>query len=256
MKRFVYPLVAGLAILTMPVVGACQKADEQKPAAQKAEAAHEFTQAEITASVPALRDLHGVVYPLWHDAYPDKNLAMIKELLPRMDTLTAKLDAAALPGILREKQAAWDEKKASLKSTLQQLHAAAAADDGDEMLKQVEAFHAYYEQLVRTIRPLVKELDAYHQELYKLFHYYAPDYDLEKIRAVAAAMAEKLPALKAAELPKRLAERQADFKAAVEALDAATLELVETAKGNAKEKILAAVDKVHTAYQNTEHIFD
>lgn len=256
MKSFAY-FVAGLAILAMPAVAACQKAEEKTPTPDaSAAAAHEFTQAEITASVPELRDLHEVVYPLWHSAYPDKDFAMIKELLPQMDTLTARLDAAPLPGILREKQAAWDEKKANLKSTLQQLHAAASKDDQSEMLKQVEAFHAVYEQLVRTIRPLVKELDAYHQELYKLYHYYAPAYDIEKIRSAAAAMAEKIPVLKAAALPKRLADRQADFTAAVAALETSTLELVETAKGDAKEKILEAVEKVHTAYQGAERMFD
>ena len=150
------------------------------------EAAREFTQAEITASVPELNELHEVVYPLWHSAYPDRDFELIKSLLPRMDSLTALLDAAPLPGILREKQAAWDERKANLASALLGLHAATESGNHEEMLKQVEAFHAGYEQLVRTIRPLVKELDAYHQELYKLYHYYGPQYDLPQIQASAA----------------------------------------------------------------------
>ena len=57
--------------------------------------------AELDADVPALHDLHGIVYPLWHDAYPDKDYALIKELLPEADSLTQKLDEAELPGIPR-----------------------------------------------------------------------------------------------------------------------------------------------------------
>jgi hypothetical protein len=206
--------------------------------------------------VPALGALHKVVYPLWHEAYPAKDYAMIKTLLPQMDTLVAELDKAPLPGILREKKEAWEAGKANLKSTLAGLHTAAKADNQEEMLKMTEAFHAGYERLVRTVRPIVPELEAFHQELYKLYHYYTPAYDLEKIRGAATAMTEKLEALKAAQLPKRLADRQEKFQADVLKLEAAVSDLNATVKIDAKEKVKAAVEKVHTAYQETEKLFD
>jgi len=233
---------------------ACAQTDKTAPAETSKKA--EIMPEETTASVPALKDLHEVVYPLWHTAYPKKDYAMIKELLPEADELTAKLDEAKLPGILRDKQAAWDEGKAKLKASLQQLHAAVEANNEEEMLKQTEAFHAGFEGLVRTIRPMVPELDAFHQELYKLYHYYAPEYDLTQIRAAAAAMQEKVAPLKKCELPKRLADREKDFKVSVNALDAAVADLVKIAKTDDKEKILSAVETVHTAYVQTEHIFD
>jgi hypothetical protein len=216
----------------------------------------EVTQEELAASVPALTDLHEVVYPLWHTAYPDKNFDLIKELLPEADALTAKLDEAKLPGILRDKQEAWDQGKTNLKTALQQLHSAVEANNQDEMLKQTEAFHAAFEKLVRTIRPIVTELDAFHQEMYKLYHYHAPQYDLAQIRATVTAMQEKLPALKKAPLPKRLTDRQKDFDAAVVQLETAVAELGKTAQGEDKKAILAGVETVHSAYQQTERVFD
>jgi hypothetical protein len=230
----------------------------QETAAKKApaHAAKDIDQDEINASVPALRNLHKVVYPLWHSAYPDKDFDTIKSLLPQMDTLVTDLDKAELPGILREKKGAWDEGKADLKATLEKLHAAAKADDQEGMLKATEAFHAGYERLVRTIRPVVPELEAFHQELYKLYHYYMPDYDLAKIREAAAAMTDKMGALKAAQLPKRLADRQEEFNADVKELETDVNELNATVKTDAKDKIQAAVEKVHTAYQKTEKMFD
>jgi hypothetical protein len=173
-----------------------------------------------------------------------------------MDTLVAALDKAPLPGILRDKKETWESGKANLKETLEKLHAAAKADDQEGMLKMVEAFHAGYERLVRSIRPVVPELEAFHQELYKLYHYYMPDYDLAKIREAAAAMADKMGTLKAAKLPERLADRQEEFQADVKELETDVNELNATVKTDAKEKIKAAVDKVHTAYQKTEKIFD
>ena len=254
MKRFMRLLAAASVILALCLLFSCQKG-EQQPAAEKTAAA-EISQEELSASVPALSALHEVIYPLWHSAYPDKDYALIKELLPQADTLVAALDAAELPGILREKQQEWSDKKANLKETLAKLHAAADANDEAEMLAQTEAFHAGYEQLVRTIRPVVPALESFHQELYKLYHYYAPAFDLAKIREEAATMQAKIAPLKEAALPQRLAEREAEYKLAVQELEAAVGEFAEKAKSDGKEEILAAVEKVHTAYQKAEKLFD
>jgi hypothetical protein len=210
---------------------------------------------ETTAQVPELDNLHEVIYQLWHDAYPEKNYTLIKELLPQADDLTTKLDAAALPGILRDKQAQWDTGKVKLTGALAELHKAAALNDEEAMLKQTEAYHAAFEGLVRTIRPVVPALDAFHKELYKLYHYYAPEYDLANIRAQAAAMKEAIPALKESTLTKKLADRQKDFDAAVVSLSSAVDELLATAGTEDKDAILAAVEKVHMAYVSTEKIF-
>jgi hypothetical protein len=256
MKRVVRLLAIGLValVLCLPLSG--QMAWAQQSASTKTAPAPAVTDEEITASVPALSEMHKVVYPLWHSAYAEKNYAMIKELLPRADTLVAALDAAKLPGILREKQAAWDAGKANLKSVLSQLHDAAKTDNQEQMLKQTEAFHAAFEGLVRTVRPVVPQLAAFHQELYKLYHYYTPTYDLAKIRESAAAMEEKVSALKEAQLPKRLADRQEKYNAAVLELEGDVKELSATVKTDAKDKIVAAVEKVHAAYQKTEKLFD
>ena len=225
----------------------CQKTEETPV---------EITQEEISASVPALSDLHEVVYPLWHSAFPEKDYALIKELLPQVDVLVEKLDLAQLPGILRDSQEKWDEGKQALKSGLEKLHQAADSDDEEEMLNQTEAFHKHYERLVRLIRPLVAELDAFHQELYKLYHYHFPNYNLEAIRSTVSAMLEKMGPLKAAQLSTRLSDRQSDFDAAVGKLAEDLDQLVKVVKTSKKKEISAAVERVHTAYQNVEMIFN
>ncbi len=256
MNKFTRFLVVGLTVLAVCALFACQKAEKAQPAADESAAPAEITEAELAASVPALSALHEVIYPLWHSAYPEKNYALIKELLPKADTLVANLDAAELPGILRDKQQEWADKKANLKETLVKLHAAADANNEAEMLAQVEAFHAAYEQAVRAVRPVVPALESFHQEMYKLYHYYAPAYDLAKIREAAAAMQAKIAPLKETSLPERLAGRQAEFQQAVQELETAVGEFAETAKKDSKEEIQAAVEKVHAAYQKAEKIFD
>jgi hypothetical protein len=240
------------ALLTLLFLGffcliSCQKAEETPV---------EIAQEEISASVPELGELHEVVYPLWHTAFPEKDYALIKELLPQLDALTEKLDQAELPGILRDKQTNWDQGKQDLKTSLEKLHQAADSDNEEEMLAQTEAFHMYYERLVRTIRPLVAELEAFHQELYKIYHYYLPGYDLESIRSTVAAMTEKMGPLKEAQLSARLSERQSDFDAAVAQLETDLNQLAEVVKTSKKKDISEAVERVHTAYQNVEKIFN
>ncbi|MBD3413181.1 MAG: hypothetical protein GF421_01965 [Candidatus Aminicenantes bacterium] len=216
----------------------------------------EISQQELTASVPELTELHEVVYPLWHNAFPEKDYSLIKELLPKVESLYAELEEAKLPGILRDKQGAWNKGKQTLASAVQSLKQAAEADDKEAMLSQVESFHAAYERLVRIIRPLVPELEAFHKELYKLYHYYTPEYDLEKIKTAVQAMQDQIIPLKQVQLPERLAEKQEEFENSVSELEQRLNELNEKLKKESKEKILEAVDKVHTAYQNTERIFD
>lgn len=255
----VFALCLGVVSLGVVAAQTTEKTTEkavEKTADKACEHGTQATETELSASVPELGDLHEVVYPLWHTAYPGKDYAMIKELIPQALDLTAKLDKAALPGILRDKQAAWDKGKLELQHSLQALDAAAEANNEEEMLKQTELFHANYEKLVRTIRPLTKELDAFHQELYKLYHYYAPQYDLAQIRTAAEAMQAKIDPLKKSQLPKKLVDRQKEFDAAVVELEKAVAGLVETAKKDSKEQVLAAVETVHSGYVKIEQMFD
>jgi hypothetical protein len=256
MRHFAWPSIIALICVAFCLAVALPLAAYAQAAVADTAKAEECSDEELQASVPALKNLHEVVYPLWHTAYPNKDYAMIKELLPEADALTAKVDEAKLPGILRDHQVAWDKGKEVLKTSLKDLRAAVEAGDEEAMLKQTEAFHAAYEKLVRIIRPVTPELDAFHQELYKLYHYYMPEYDLEKMKEAAAAMQAKVPPLKESKLPKRVADRQEKFLAAVAELETAVAEFAKTLQAGEKDAILKTAEAAHTAYQKTEGIFD
>jgi len=249
-KGNLFILFLGIAVVFL--LFSCQK-EESIPTD---EVKSEMSEAELDADVPALHDLHGVVYPLWHDAYPDKDYALIKELLPEADSLTQKLDEAELPGILRDIKPDWDLGKENLKSSLQALHLAVEENSQEDMLTQVEAFHSAFEKLIRLIRPVVPELEAFHQEMYKLYHYYMPNYELSNIRLAVTAMKQKLEPLTEVQLPQRLAEKQGQFDAAVQDLGTQLFNLSEVLSQEDKDLIKDAVEKVHTAYQKTEAVFN
>jgi len=252
MRILRYLVTVFLGVACVMLLFSCQ----QEEIVQADETQAEISEVDLDADIPALHNLHGVVYPLWHDAYPEKDYALIKELIPEADALTQRLDEAELPGILRDKKPEWEKAKENLKMSLQALHDAVDEDDQKAMLDQVEVFHAAFERLARIIRPVVPELDAFHREMYKLYHYYLPNYDLENIRLTVDAMQEKLLPLKAVQLPQRLAEKQEQFDAAVQELESFLGDLAKDVNTGDKNSIEESVEKVHTAYQKTETVFD
>ena len=116
----------------------------------------------------------------------------------------------------------------------------------------MESLHGSYEKLVRIIRPALSELESFHEELYKVYHSYMPNNDIEKIKAIIPAMKMKIGLLKQARLPQNLADRQNKFDEAVSKLETSLNELENLTKTNSKEKIKSAVDKLHSEYQSID----
>jgi hypothetical protein len=211
---------------------------------------------ELAADVPELDAVHEFMSPLWHDAFPAQDYEAIAAAVPQFEASLAALDGAELPGILQDKQTQWDEQKQLLMESFDGLKAAVAAGNQDEILAFTEVFHMNYEGMVRIIRPVLPELETFHQHLYGLYHYYGPGYDVEKIRSAATEMAAAIPPLQAAELPANLAEHQAHFEMLVTQLGEAVGGLIATLENPSRADVDAAIDAVHVAYEEVEGIFD
>ena len=225
--------------------------------ADEPEAAPEISDSEITAEVPELDAMHELIRPIWHDAYPNQDFDAIRAAVQQFEPLLAAVDSVELPGILRHKQDGWDAGKVVLMSAFDGMKEAVENDDNTALLSHTEALHVGYEQLVRMIRPLVPELESFHQELYKVVHYYAPANDAARLHEAVAAMLEKIEPLKAAELPERLADRQSEFDSGVVSLEERVRELDEALHGSSgDEGIQAAVDAVHGAYGALSGLFE
>ena len=216
---------------------------------------HDQAVAETRAEVPALTEMHEVIYPLWHEAWPNKDVKLMNELLPQVQQHVAAIEKAELPGILRDKQAAWSEQLKALRATCTAYEKAAAGGDTQALLDAVEALHSRYEMMVRVIRPVMKELDAYHQVLYTVYHKIMPEKKLAELPAAAAELVAACGNLTAAPIPKRFAAREVEFKTGFAALCAATGELQSVAAAGDADKAAAAVEQVHAQYQATEKLF-
>jgi hypothetical protein len=214
-----------------------------------------FTQ-ETESAVPELAAFHEVIYPIWHTAYPEKDIAMLKSLVPQVNELAEKVFAAELPGILRDKQAKYDAGLAEFRKSVEAYNAAAKGADDKAMLDAAEALHAKYEMLVRVIRPVLKEMDDFHKVLYIVFHKDLPDKKWDNIRAAAPDLKAKAEAVVRAKLSARMEPKTAQFQAAAAELvkaAAALAALGPQADGAALEE---SVLKLHSRYQDLEKVFD
>jgi hypothetical protein len=219
-------------------------------------AQEEERHAETKAEVPALADFHEVIYQLWHTAWPERDIAMLVELLPGIEAHNSKLVEAELPGILRDKQSVWEKNLAELQYIIEEYKVATSPVDTVGLLDAAERLHAQYEKLVRTIRPVLKEVDEFHAVLYMLYHHYMPDKDRKKIAASAGELQEKVALLKKATLPKRLQAKQEEFAAACTKLAASVNAFKAIASSREMKLIDEKVEAVHSDYQALEKVFE
>ncbi len=211
---------------------------------------------ETKSEVPELAAFHEIIYPIWHTAYPEKDYAALRKYVADINRLAAPITKAKLPGILRDKEAKWNEAVSIFKKAVDEYNAAASGPDDQALLKAAEALHSKYEALVRMISPILKEVDEFHQVLYVVNHQYAPNREYDKIRETAPELVTKAEAIAKVELPKRLETRAAAFKkAAAELLDAVK-GLEAAGRAHDHDGMLSGVDKVHGKYQALEKIFE
>jgi hypothetical protein len=215
--------------------------------------------AEITSSVPELDNFHEVIYVMWHDAYPNKNIPQIKSLIPDIKFHIEKINNAKLPGILREKEVKWREGLADLNKTADEYYIAANGNDDNLMLDAAEKLHMKFEMMIRILRPVLKEVDEYHKILYVIYHKYFPDKKYSDILSVMDALIEKAEAITKVpddKLKKRLPDKISDFKTASKELYTATIEFKDILQKNNSVQINISMENMHSKYQSLEKIFD
>jgi hypothetical protein len=210
---------------------------------------------ETESVIPELEAFHEIIYPIWHTAYPEKDIAALKGFVPEIDRLAGRICVAALPGILRDKEAKWQTGLAEFRKSVDAYAAAAKGTDDQALLDAAEALHARYEMLVRTIHPVLKEMDEFHKVLYVVYHKSLPDRKFGEIRAASQDLEAKAEAVAKATLSKRMEARNERFRAAAADL-AATATSLAAASRDTDAAVEKAVLALHEKYVALEKVFD
>jgi hypothetical protein len=241
-KRFVALLFSLVSVCAAPV--ALTQHEENAQAA------------ETTAQVPALNRFHVPIYKLWHTAWPKKDTAMMALLTPDIDNGITEVAQAELPGILRDKETVWRENVKLLQAVGVEYREAMAGSALAPKMQAAEKLHARYEQLVRIVRPAMKEIEAFHAVLYMLYHYYLPDKSMDKIRSSAKDLRVRMDSLNAATLPERLKKKEDAFVTARATLSASVDAVNAAVSTNDEKNITEAVHAMHSNYEKLEKVFE
>jgi hypothetical protein len=246
-------LLLAACVLASPRV---LRAEAPAHAQDKTKATAECPPEETRSEVPALTEFHHSIAKLWHEAWPNKQMDVMRSMLPELQAGAAKVAEATLPGILHEKQAEWDAGVKQMQAAMADYATAVAGSDDQKLLDAAEALHSKFEGLVRATRPALKELDAFHAVLYKLYHYEMPANDRAAIRTSVANLKQPMAALNKAVLPERLKAKQKDFVSNRKLLTVAVDRLAVTVRSNDDARIKQAVEDMHSRYQALSAVFE
>jgi hypothetical protein len=210
---------------------------------------------DLKASVPALDAMHEVIMPLWHDAWPNKDVKAMAAMLPDIEKHFAAVSKAELPMVLRDKKAAWVNGVDELKRTVAAYKAAVDAGDNEALLKAAEKLHSQYEALVKVVRPVLKEMEDFHATLYVLYHYQISPFQYDKASESIRTLQTKMDALNKAALPERLKAKTDAFNTQRARLGKSVDELVALLDTKDRSKILAGIEMMHSQYEGLEKVF-
>ncbi|MFA7289811.1 MAG: hypothetical protein WC055_13120 [Melioribacteraceae bacterium] len=212
---------------------------------------------EVVSEVKELTDFHEVIYQIWHTGWADKDIKLLSSIAPELEKNGESVVNAKLPGILRDKKAKWDENVKNLIGCINEYKAAVTKKDSAGLLNAAEKLHTQYEILVRIVKPKLKEIDAFHQVLYTLYHYYSPENQYEKIKEAVGQLKERVVDISKAQLSAKQKVKEESFKKLAAELSVAVdkLEIVVN-EGNNKKSIQDAVENMHSKYEELEKVFD
>jgi len=215
-------------------------------------------EAEINPQIPELSQYHEVIYQIWHSGWPNKDYDLLKSLYPDAEKGYLELQKVKLTGILQDKQSQWNDAVKKLGEYIEEYKSAIEKNDNQALLDAAEKVHSQYEQLVRLINPILKEMEEFHKSLYMLYHYDYPQYDLDKIQKDVAELSKKMEELNKAQLPKKYESMKNEFENKRLELDKAMKQLEQSIKEyeNNKDAISKSIEEMHKAYQNLEGIFE
>jgi hypothetical protein len=211
---------------------------------------------EISGNVPELMEFHNVIYKIWHNSYPKKDIDALKSYVDEVNSYAEKVYDAKLPGILRDKETKWQAGLEELRKAVDEYNTAATGSNDKQMLNAAENLHSKFEMMVRIINPVLKEVDDFHKVLYVVYHKYLPEKNYEAIKSVSSDLKFKAEAIVNAKPNKKVESRLEQFKSASSDLLNAVNELVEICKGDDNSQIEKGVEEMHTKYQNLEAVFD
>jgi hypothetical protein len=224
------------------------------------EAEKEKEKAPITQmkrpTVDGIREFHEVLYPVWHDYFPQGDFQSIRNVIPEFKEATKILTEAELPQFYHTIKDDFETKRRSLALAVEELESVAQTGDNKELAKAVERMHTAFERMTRVLAPRIRELDEFHLVLYPLWHQALPKKDYQAIKRAIPPLEKRLDDLMRAQLPQQFKGIEPQFLEKREALRLSVEDLADVCRQNKDEKIIDKLTVVHEAYRALDQVFE
>jgi hypothetical protein len=101
----------------------------------------------IAPRMMEIESFHLVLYPLWHQALPNSDYAAIKTAMPVLNAHMDTLMSAPVPEWLKDKETAISEKRAALKTAVDELGTACQSGSDADIKTKMTAMHERFRAL-------------------------------------------------------------------------------------------------------------
>ena len=207
-------------------------------------------------TVTGIREFHEVLYPVWHDYFPQGDFQSIREAIPEFKRTTKILMEAELPQFYHNVKDHFQDGRKALALSVDKLESVAQTGDDKELAKAVEEMHTAFERMARILAPRIKELEEFHLVLYPLWHQAMPNEDYQAIKSAIPSLEDKTDALISAVLPQRFKGLEPQFLEKREALKQAVHELADVCRKNDDDSIIQKLTQMHQAYMELDQVFE
>jgi hypothetical protein len=213
-------------------------------------------QVEITSQenpdIPELKQMHHVIYSLWHKGYADKDTALLQSLYPDLEKQYRKLEKVEFPAEWPDREMHWKEGLTKMGNTLDSYKKAVNEKSKRDLLTSARQMHDDFERLVRIVNPPIPEIDDFHKILYHVYHDYLPAKDWEKVKESIPQFQAKMEGINNISPPKWMSDNEKQFSEARQNLNRAVENLALFKKSKDEKKLKQAIEELHEAYVNLE----
>jgi hypothetical protein len=107
---------------------------------------------DVDPVAKALDGFHEIIHPIWHKAYPAKDIEALKGFVPQIKTAMEAVNKVTLPEALKSKEADWKKQLSVFNKAAEAYYAAAKGESNEAMLKAASDLHLQYEITQSVIR--------------------------------------------------------------------------------------------------------
>jgi hypothetical protein len=202
--------------------------------------------------IPELKQMHHVIYSLWHKGYAEKDTALLQSLYPDLEKQYRNLQNVEFPQEWPDREMHWKEGLTEMGNTLETYKKAMAHKNKQELLTSAREIHDDFERLVRIVNPPIPEIDEFHKILYHVYHDYLPAKDWDKIRESIPQFQAKMEGINNITASKWMSGDEKQFSEARQKLNQAVENLALLKQSKDKNKLEQAVEELHEAYTKLE----